>query len=62
LLPLRGADNQSVTKSYKNPVAFFVFVIFGAYFCIFLQINLHNPDFFSTIAAFCVKTQNEKIN
>ena len=39
-----GVDNQRVTKSYENTVAFFVFVIFvplPAYTGLFLQINLH---------------------
>ena len=39
-----GGDNQRVTKSYENAVAFFVFVIFvplPAYTGLFLQINLH---------------------
>ena len=39
-----GGDNQRVTKSYENTVAFFVFVIFvplPAYTGLFLQINLH---------------------
>ena len=37
-------DNQRLTKSYENAVAFFVFVIFvplPAYTGLFLQINLH---------------------
>ena len=40
----RAYDNQRLTKSYENAVAFFVFVIFvplPAYTGLFLQINLH---------------------
>ena len=40
----RAYDNQRLTKSYENTVAFFVFVIFvplPAYTGLFLQINLH---------------------
>ena len=39
-----SVDNQRVTKSYENTVAFFVFVIFvplSAYTGLFLQMNLH---------------------
>ena len=38
-----GGDNQRVTKSHENTVAFFVFVIFvplPAYTGLFLQINV----------------------
>ena len=39
-----GGDNQRVTKSHENTVAFFVFVIFvplSGYTGLFLQMNLH---------------------
>ena len=48
-----GGDNQRVTKSYENAVAFFVFVIFvplSAYTGLFLQINLHISEKSSTFA------------